>query len=430
MRKSEIFDSFVKIAQEKGLVSSDHKAEHTEKDFSETNPRFDSLTIEQISKLYNTKPERPKDMDYERNIIEDAHPDSIVISPSYDKLNGLVENENEGQNIRLRIVMKTPDGHLVNRKYANKNLVLSLVRVGNELDRRDSEELRKLADVCLEQLAQKKIEKTAFVTAIVIGVAALIGAIYAYEHITSQEGLTIDYQKLTDKIIELQRETVSYGTGYEFSDEFKNFLADLLNKEKIVNDAVTAFQNAMAKSSLPKTQEDLVKSNGQTIIEVSKSSEGQEIQRAYEQLKKITDNMTPYLTKVHQNLNNPAFRERAIKDRGAITGLIDKLKIIHNPQADAALFNNLFGKLNDLVNNYEQDVLKIQQSMNEGKKEEQKFSNMAATDSGKQQSGSDSAPSPSTPAAPSAPSPAEKKKSPMDTLEDEAKGLFGGLFGA
>lgn len=156
MRKSEIFDSFVKIAQEKGLVSSEHKAEHTEKDFSETNPRMDSLSIEQISKLYNTKPELPKDMEYKRNIIEDAHPDSVVVSPSYDKLNGLVENENEGQNIRIRIVMKTPDGHLVNRKYANKNLVLSLVRVGNELDRCDNEELRKLADVCLEQLAQKK----------------------------------------------------------------------------------------------------------------------------------------------------------------------------------------------------------------------------------------------------------------------------------
>src|SRR5579859_2403025 len=99
MRKSEIFESFVKIAQERGLVSQAEKPEHTETDFSETNPRFDSLTIEQISKLYNTKPAQPKDMEYKRNIMEDAHPDPVVISPSYDKLNGLVENENEGQNI-------------------------------------------------------------------------------------------------------------------------------------------------------------------------------------------------------------------------------------------------------------------------------------------------------------------------------------------
>ena len=113
MRKSEIFESFVKIAQEQGLLSEAEHAEHTEKDFPETNPRHDSLSIEQIGKLYGVKPDAPEDMEYKRNIIEDAHPNSVVTAPSYDKLNGLVENENEGQNIRLRIVMKDPDGHLV-----------------------------------------------------------------------------------------------------------------------------------------------------------------------------------------------------------------------------------------------------------------------------------------------------------------------------
>ena len=74
MRRFEIFESFAKIAQEKGLVSKAEHAEHTEKDFSETNPRMDSLTIEQISKLYNTKPSLPKDMEYTKNIMEIAHP--------------------------------------------------------------------------------------------------------------------------------------------------------------------------------------------------------------------------------------------------------------------------------------------------------------------------------------------------------------------
>jgi hypothetical protein len=156
MRRSDIFESFAKIAQEQGLISEAEHAEHTETSFSEANPRMDSLTIEQISKLYNTKPELPKDMEYKRNIIENAHPDSVVVSPSYDKLNGLVENENEGQNIRIRLIMKEPDGHLTNRKYAEKNLILSLVRVANELDNSNNDELRKLADVCLLQASSKK----------------------------------------------------------------------------------------------------------------------------------------------------------------------------------------------------------------------------------------------------------------------------------
>lgn len=156
MIRSDIFESFIKIAQKEGLISEADHAEHTEKDFHETNPRHDSLSIEQIGKLYNNKPSLPKDMEYEKNIMEDAHPDSIVISPSYDKLNGLVENENEGQNIRMRIVMKEPDGHLTQRKYAEKQLILSLVRVANELDNQNKEGLRILADTCLEQASIKK----------------------------------------------------------------------------------------------------------------------------------------------------------------------------------------------------------------------------------------------------------------------------------
>jgi hypothetical protein len=60
MFRSNVFDEFVKVAQQKGLISD--AAEHTEKDFHETNPRMDSLTIEQISKLYNNKPPAPKGM--------------------------------------------------------------------------------------------------------------------------------------------------------------------------------------------------------------------------------------------------------------------------------------------------------------------------------------------------------------------------------
>lgn len=420
MKKSEIFESFVKIAQERGLVSQaeDYSPEHTEKSFSETNPRFDSLTIEQISKLYNTKPQLPKDMEYKRNIIEDAHPESVVVSPSYDKLNGLVENENEGQAIRARITMKDPDGHLTNRKYAKKNLVLSLVRVANELDACNNEELRKLADYCLLQ-SSGQLKKKAWIVPAVVGVAAILGAIYAYEHITSQEGLTIDYQKLTEKITELQREAISFGTGYEYSDEFKGFLADLLEKEKMVNDTVLNFQNVMSKSSLPKTKSELAKTNGKEVIAAENSGEGQEIKQAYEKLKAVVDDMGPYLTKVHQNLNNPGFRERAIKEKGMITGLIDKMKIIHNPQADEAFFNNLFGKLNDLVTNYEKDVAAIAAGTNAGKQQEQKFTNFAASQTGQQ-----SAPAGQTPPA-TAP---QEDKSPEKSLEDEAKDLFGGLF--
>ena len=104
MRRSEIFESFIKIAQDKGLVSKD-APEKAIKQLSKTH-RHDSLSAEDIAKLYGVKIDQPKGMEYTRNIIEDAHPDSVIVSPAHDKLNGLVENNNERQNIILNIVNK------------------------------------------------------------------------------------------------------------------------------------------------------------------------------------------------------------------------------------------------------------------------------------------------------------------------------------
>lgn len=417
MRKSEIFESFVKIAQERGLVSESEHAEHTEKDFSETNPRHDSLSIEQISKLYNTKQKRPEDMDYKKNIMEDAHPDRLVISPSYDKLNGLVENEIDGQNIRIHITRKDPDGHLTQRKYAEKNLILSLVRVANELDNQDNDELRKLADACLLQASQGGLKKKAVpVVPIVIGVIALVGAVYAYEHITTQEGLREDYKKLTDKIAELQKSTISFGTGYKFSDEFNKFLADLAAKEKMINDAVAAFQNAMAKSSAPKTKEELSKTDAKDVMATAQNPEGQEIAATYENLKKVVDNLDPYFIKVHQNLNDAGFRERAIVDKGIITEWIDKIPGLRNQQKNEYLMGTFFKDLNDLVSNYESDVKKIKEGTDAGKAGEKE----AKTELTKPQTSSPEKPKEA---------PKEENKGGLGSdLEDEAKGLFGGLL--
>src|ERR1700721_2916554 len=141
-QSSEVFDEFLKAAIEKGLVP---KAEHTAKNTK--SPRWDSLDISAIEALYGVKPDAPKEMDYEHNIAEIAHPNSLVISPSYDKLNGLVPNVNEAQNIAMHILFKEPEIGSTNQKRypmnpamiypnvmgnvakrAHKDLLLSLVR--------------------------------------------------------------------------------------------------------------------------------------------------------------------------------------------------------------------------------------------------------------------------------------------------------------
>lgn len=158
MKRSEIFDSFVKIAQEKGMISND--SSEAKKKIEQTG-RAGSDDISTIEALYGVKPDSAKGMDYKNNIMEAAHPNSVVVSPSYDKLNGLVENNIERQNILLNIVNKPVNGLSTQHKYAETQLLLTLVRIGDELDKRDENELRALSDVCLEQTSKKSFTKTA-----------------------------------------------------------------------------------------------------------------------------------------------------------------------------------------------------------------------------------------------------------------------------
>lgn len=112
--------------------------------------------IKEIEALYNVKPEKPKDMEYTSNISEVAHKTPVVLFQSHDKINSLVENINERQNIMVNILRKVPNGHLTNKRYA-QDLGMSLIRIANDMDNQNKEELRVLADVCANQL-----HKTAF----------------------------------------------------------------------------------------------------------------------------------------------------------------------------------------------------------------------------------------------------------------------------
>jgi hypothetical protein len=149
----DIFEKYAELAMERGLVS---KGEDLKKKL-EKNPRWDSQDISAIELLYGVKPDSPKEMEYKKNIVEIAHPNAVIVSPAHDALNGLVENLNERNNILINIVNKTPDGHLTGRKYASDELVRSLVRIANEMDNRDSEELRVLADTCIEQMNKQAL---------------------------------------------------------------------------------------------------------------------------------------------------------------------------------------------------------------------------------------------------------------------------------
>ena len=165
MRHSDIFDSYAKIAEEQGLVSLSEDEVKTPSDKPKESakmkrykkspaPRMGSDTIEVIEALYGVKPDNS--IEYENNIMEAAHKTPVVIAPAYDRLNALVENNNEQNNIMCNIVMKQNDSIQSMHRYAEKELLLQLVRVANDMDNCGNEDIRVLADACIEKLALKK----------------------------------------------------------------------------------------------------------------------------------------------------------------------------------------------------------------------------------------------------------------------------------
>jgi hypothetical protein len=159
-------EEFIQAAQQQGLIEktaqikSLHKPQHPKaptpdaaKKALEENPRMSWQSDPQtLLSLYGLKPDADESMAYERNIAEVAHKGVCVLAPSYDKINGLVENINQRQDIILRIVNKTPDGNYTHHRYAQSDLMQSLVRTANHLDNQNLTELCKLADTCIEQL--------------------------------------------------------------------------------------------------------------------------------------------------------------------------------------------------------------------------------------------------------------------------------------
>ena len=168
MRNSDIFNEYAKLAEAQGLVSLAEDEEKSSDDKPKESakmkkykkspyPRMGSDDIETIEALYGVKSNNS--IEYENNIMEAAHKTPVVIAPSYDRLNALVENNIERNNIMCNIARKPTNSNSTQHRYAEKELLMQLVRVANDMDNSGNEDIRVLADACIEKLALKKNSK-------------------------------------------------------------------------------------------------------------------------------------------------------------------------------------------------------------------------------------------------------------------------------
>lgn len=167
--KSEIFDEYARIAEEHGLISKEGQVRNKK-------VRNDSVDISDIGLLYGVVPEGN-----EENVIDRAHPETVVVAPAYDAMNGVVENLRERQDIMSWVALKNPDGLLTQRRYvaAHNDLMQSVVKIGFVMDNNDEEGLTKLADSCAERLHKQALGPWA-IAGIGVGIAAALGVGYYF----------------------------------------------------------------------------------------------------------------------------------------------------------------------------------------------------------------------------------------------------------
>lgn len=361
--RSDIFDEYVKIAKEKGLVSSDSKKK------LESTHRADSLSITDIEALYGVKPNLPKNMEYEYNIMENAHLNSIVLSPSYDKLNGLVENNNERQNIILNIINKTPNGQLTQKKYAEQAFIASLVCTANDLDNRNKDELRILADACLMQVySRNKLKKEAaapmvMVIGIGLGVAALFGALYAHQHLPNMsEGLKQDYDILNSKLDALLGSDIFWGiAGHEFDDKLKQDVSGFKERLEHLMAAYDEVDSIIRDIEVP---EDFTKLK-RTINEPQTAK----VIAAYNKLSNIIIEISSYINKMEKNFASVAYKKRHTKDKGFVTSLSEKTHILGG---STSLIGDDFQNVINAIGPFKEDVSEVVKLIKEAKDWEKK----------------------------------------------------------
>lgn len=362
MKHSEIFENFIKIAEENGLMESDKAIAKLDK-----TRRHDYLSADDIEKLYNIKPDVPEDMKYERNIIEDAHPNSVVVSPSYDKINGLVENQNERQNIMLNIVNKPVNGQLTGHKYAHNELALNLIRLANDLDNKNNHELLNLADVCLNQIGAKSLKKQAagplMMPAVVVAtVATMIAALWIQQQMKfTNEGFERNYQKLIaelDDLIEAGSKPLI--VGYEYRPEFITEMQEFKSKLGQLYFAVTKNMEIINELEKPR--------DVPALIEAAKSSDGEHANEAYNSLREELRKITPFITKVFDNFKSEEYKNKQIVDKGILSNLVDRTQFLHGGKG---LIADNFDDVNRALQPFRESLRSIFKTLKEGHSKKQ-----------------------------------------------------------
>lgn len=311
---SEVFENYLKI-----IKAKDNKDPYAPKSVGK---------VKDITKLYYHGDDF---IEYEKCLMEVAHPNKVIVTKTYDPINSLVENNIERQKIMLNIVSKPPTGQHSYQKYteSKNNLLLSLIKTANELDFENKDQLRILADYCIESVKKKsEIVKKANPYAWGVGaIAGLIGLLYAQQHLPkSSQGLHINYQNLVDEIKDIAEKS-SWGNGagveyaglkgVEYIEPFVDSVKELKDRVDKVYAECVKIEKIIAKLDKPRSASE--------AIEMAKQDSAKNIPIVFEMFKKLYEEQSSYFEDVVKKFSSEEYKLRQIKDKGFIDEAFSRL---------------------------------------------------------------------------------------------------------
>lgn len=376
--KSEIFDEYFKISVAK---------EEEEKNKPRKNPRDNAMSEKELAELYNLKPETHKDMQYDYNIVEIAHPESLIVSPSYDPANGLFGNQNENHSRNLHIVNKEPRGILDGHISSRAELISVLMKTANYMDALDKDELRALADACLYQISNEPtsinsiIKKKAFLGAIgpaLKGISILVG-LWQGAHLLqdvlpkSDSGMNSSFNKLLESIDDVKESNTNFGVGVEFKDSFKNILDQI--KNTVINYQTNYDEHSELITSVQV-------SNASDLF--NKKNELKNSQKVIESLKENSLIMKEFLFKVIKLLQNSSFINNHVFDKGSLTSTVEDNAVLNFANTILNPFNSdVINPLIQSCESYMASINSLIESLSKSQEDSKKSEEMAETELGK-----------------------------------------------
>ncbi len=325
--QSEIYEEYVKLAKELGLdkqAAEEKTEEHTEYK-NEEFARAGSDSISDIELMYGVKPDSA--IKYDDNIMEAAHRNSVIIAPSYDKLNGLVENNIERNNIMCNIALKPNDGQSTNKKYAHQELMMELIRLANEMDARNQDELRKLADSCLIELSARQrqsLTRSAVAPAVILAVAAglalFVGGTWLASHMSDPDtGLSANCTRALEKLNDLS--TTSWYES-EIDETVKEEVNKLIAHIQQIKEEATKLDQINDMVYKPRTLSETEELNK---LKASMEDHGSEMHKTIEEFANMVKETKPLLDQAIANFKSDYYQHQHSKKETWLSELTGRL---------------------------------------------------------------------------------------------------------